>query len=91
MKKLIWFCFGIGVGILAAKQLEENPRAQELVDDATRKAREFGAAVSEGFREREAELQTQGKPAKSATVSRTAKTKTVSKQAVKSANQPAAK
>lgn len=56
MKKLIWFASGIAAGLFAAKQLRENPQAQELVDDATKRAKEFGAAVSEGFREREAEL-----------------------------------
>lgn len=56
MKKLIWFASGIAAGLFVAKQLRENPQAQELVDDATKRAKEFGAAVSEGFREREAEL-----------------------------------
>jgi hypothetical protein len=56
MKKLIWFASGIAAGLFAAKQLRENSQAQELVDDATKRAKEFGAAVSEGFREREAEL-----------------------------------
>mgnify|MGYP000098905225 CR=1 FL=1 len=56
MKKLIWFASGIAAGLFAAKQLRENPQAQELVDDAAKRAKEFGAAVSEGYREREAEL-----------------------------------
>ena len=56
MKKLIWFATGVGLGVYLAKQLDENPRAQEAVDVAAEKAKNFGAAVSEGFREREAEL-----------------------------------
>jgi hypothetical protein len=63
MKKFIWFVGGIAAGLFAAKQLRENPQAQELVDDATKRAKEFGAAVSEGFREREAEIAKQAKPA----------------------------
>ena len=58
MKKFIWFVGGIAAGLFAAKQLRENPQAQVLVDDASKRAKEFGAAVSEGFREREAELAT---------------------------------
>lgn len=56
MKKLFWFAAGIGLGIAAARQLEENPKAQDLAADVSKRAKEFGAAVSEGFREREAEI-----------------------------------
>jgi hypothetical protein len=56
MKKLIWFIAGISLGVLTAQQLRENPKAQELASDVTRRAKEFGAAVSDGFREREAEI-----------------------------------
>jgi len=77
MKKFIWFVGGIAAGLFAAKQLRENPQAQELVDDATKRAKEFGAAVSEGFREREAEIAKQTKPA--------------SKSPAKPASKPAAK
>lgn len=77
MKKFIWFVGGIAAGMFAAKQLRENPQAQELVDDAAKRAKDFGAAVSEGFREREAELASAAKPA--------------SKTAAKPASKPAAK
>lgn len=56
MKKLILFATGVGLGVYLAKQLDENPRAQAAMDVAATKAKNFGAAVSEGFREREAEL-----------------------------------
>jgi hypothetical protein len=56
MKKLLWFIAGISLGLAAAKQLSENPKAQVLANDVARRAKEFGAAVSEGYREREAEL-----------------------------------
>jgi hypothetical protein len=56
MKKFLWFIAGISLGLAATKQLSENPKAQELAADVTRRAKDFGAAVSEGFREREAEL-----------------------------------
>jgi hypothetical protein len=56
MKKIFWFVTGIAAGLAVAKQLAENPKAAAVVDDAAAKAKEFGAAISEGFREREAEL-----------------------------------
>jgi TRAP-type mannitol/chloroaromatic compound transport system substrate-binding protein len=56
MKKIFWFVTGIAAGLAVAKQLAENPKAAAVLDDATAKAKEFGAAISEGFREREAEL-----------------------------------
>lgn len=56
MKKIFWFVTGIAAGLAVAKQLAENPKAAAVVDDAAARAKEFGAAISEGFREREAEL-----------------------------------
>ena len=64
MKKLIWFAAGIAIGTLAVKQLEENPKAQEFVKEARDRAKDFGAAVSEGFREREAEIVAENTPKK---------------------------
>ena len=71
MKKLIWFAVGIAIGAYATKQLEVNPQAQAVADDVSRRAKEFGAAVSEGFREREAEL---AKPAAKPAAKTAAKT-----------------
>jgi|APCry1669189034_1035192.scaffolds.fasta_scaffold03931_2 hypothetical protein len=56
MKKLLWFAAGIAIGLAATKQLNENPKAQELAADLTKRAKDFGTAIGEGFREREAEL-----------------------------------
>jgi hypothetical protein len=56
MKKLFWFIAGITLGVVAVRQLDENPQARQFADEATRRAKSFGAAVSEGFREREAQL-----------------------------------
>jgi hypothetical protein len=81
MKKLIWFASGIAAGLFAAKQLRENPQAQELVDDATKRAKEFGAAVSEGFREREAELAKASAPKAAAVKKPAAKKPTAAKRA----------
>ena len=56
MKKAFWFVTGIAAGLVAAKQLQENPKTKELVDDVWSRVRELGDVVVEGFREREAEL-----------------------------------
>ncbi len=56
MKKAFWFVTGIAAGLVAAKQLQENPKTKELVDDVWSHVRELGDVVVEGFREREAEL-----------------------------------
>ena len=56
MEKAFWLLTGIAAGLVIAKQLDENPKAQAVVDDAAKRAKEFGAAIAEGFREREAEL-----------------------------------
>ena len=56
MKKFFWLMTGVAAGLVIARQIESNPRAQAVVDDATAKAKEFGAAIAEGFKEREAEL-----------------------------------
>ena len=77
MKKLIWFVAGIAIGTLAVRQLEDNPKAKEFVKEAKERAKDFGAAVSEGFREREAEIAGQTAPKKASTAKRaTAKTAT---------------
>lgn len=56
MSKLGWFLAGIGVGALALREYRENPRAQEAVDEIYSAAKEFGAAVTAGYKERESEL-----------------------------------
>ena len=63
MKKAFWFITGIAAGLVAAKQLQENPKTKAIVDDVMLRVRELGDVVAEGFREREAELAAEKKPA----------------------------
>jgi hypothetical protein len=56
MSKLGWFAIGIAIGAAVVTQVRDNPKAQQAIDDALASAQDFGAAVAEGFREREAEL-----------------------------------
>lgn len=96
MKKAFWLLTGIAAGLVIAKQLDENPKAQAVVDDAAKRAKQFGAAIAEGFREREAELaQPTKKPAaKPAAASKAATNKPAAKKPVAKktvARKPAAK
>jgi hypothetical protein len=90
MKKIFWFVTGIAAGLAVAKQLAENPKAAAAVDEAAARAKEFGAAVTEGFREREAEL---AKPAvkKTAAKKPAAKRPAAKKSAVKKTSKPSTK
>lgn len=56
MSRLSWFLAGIGLGALAVVQLRDNPKAQQAVDELYEAAKDFGAAVADGYREREEEL-----------------------------------
>lgn len=63
MKKAFWFITGIAAGLVAAEQLKSNPKAKAIADDLMAKVRELGDVAAEGFREREAELAADKKPA----------------------------
>jgi hypothetical protein len=56
MSKLGWLVAGVALGALAVLQYRDNPKAKQVMDGAVGTAKDFGAAVAEGFREREAEL-----------------------------------
>ncbi|MEY4276392.1 MAG: hypothetical protein RIS26_855 [Actinomycetota bacterium] len=59
MKKLFWLAAGITVGLVAAKQIEKNPKAKAAYDDATERLKTLANAFLEGYEE-------ETKPAKSA-------------------------
>ncbi|MEY4349661.1 MAG: hypothetical protein RL719_958 [Actinomycetota bacterium] len=84
MRKLFWLVSGISLGLVLAKQIEQNPAAKAIANDVERAAREFGNAVVEGFREREEELAPK-KPASAAkpVVRKPAARKPASKPAAK--------
>jgi hypothetical protein len=56
MKRGFWLISGVALGLVLARRVADNPKAQAVVDDAARRAKEFGSAVAEGFKEREAEV-----------------------------------
>lgn len=56
MKSALWLVIGIGVGFLAAHQVARTPQGKQFFDDVDAKAREFGSAVVDGYKQRESEL-----------------------------------
>lgn len=56
MKKLLWLVAGVGLGFVAAHQLNKTPEGRRFFEDVDAKAREFGSAVVDGYKAREEEL-----------------------------------
>lgn len=56
MKNFIWFVVGVGAGFAAAHQLNKTQQGNAFFSELDSKAREFGEALSDGYRQREAEL-----------------------------------
>ncbi len=69
MKKLFWLAAGISVGLIAAKEIEKNPKAKAAYDDATDRLRAFAQAFVEGYEE-------ESKPAAKPAAKRTSAPKT---------------
>jgi hypothetical protein len=56
VKKILFLVVGVGIGFFAAHQFSKTPQGRQFFDDVDSKAREFGSAVIDGYRAREAEL-----------------------------------
>jgi hypothetical protein len=56
MKSMLWFAIGVATGFAVAHQVNRSPEGRRFFAGVDSKAREFTAAVSEGYRSREAEL-----------------------------------
>lgn len=56
MKSFLWLLAGVAIGFAVAHQVNETAKGREFFDSIDRKARDFGEAVSDGYRQREAEL-----------------------------------
>ena len=56
MKKILWLVAGVGIGFAAAHQINKTPEGRKFFEDVDSKAREFGGAVVDGYKAREAEL-----------------------------------
>ncbi len=56
MKGVFLLIIGVGIGFLAAHQIAKTPEGKKFFSDVDWKAREFGSAVVDGYKSREAEL-----------------------------------
>jgi len=56
MKNVLWLIVGVGVGFIAAHQIAKTPQGKQFFDDVNAKAHDFGDAVVDGYKQREAEL-----------------------------------
>lgn len=87
MNKLFWLVAGVAIGVVVAKQIEENPQARKAYKEAKASLQEFADAVAEGYKDRETELaKKSGKKSSKSTVKPRAKVASRS-----SARKPAAK
>jgi hypothetical protein len=58
MSRFGWFIAGLGLGAIAAHQAKENPKVKAAAEELLTAAKDFGVAVTDGYKEREAELKT---------------------------------
>lgn len=56
MKSLLWLLVGVALGFAVAHKVNETPKGREFFSGLDKKARDFGEAVSDGYRQREAEI-----------------------------------
>jgi hypothetical protein len=56
MKGILLLAVGVAAGFVAAHQIAKTPEGAKFFADVDAKAREFGSAVVDGYRAREAEL-----------------------------------
>jgi hypothetical protein len=56
MKNALWFIVGVAVGAVAAHQYSRTEQGAQFFDEVDSRAREFGTAVIDGYKQREAEL-----------------------------------
>lgn len=70
MKKLFWLVTGVAVGLVAAKEIEKNPKAKAAYDDASARLRTLVQAFAEGYEE---ETKASKPSTKTSTASKSAK------------------
>ena len=56
MKSFLWLVVGVAIGFVVAHKVNETPQGKQFFSALDKKARDFGEAVSDGYRQREAEL-----------------------------------
>lgn len=56
MKGLFLLIAGVAIGFVVAHQVSNTDQGKQFFDDVDTKARDFGSAVIDGYKAREAEL-----------------------------------
>lgn len=56
MKSFFWLVAGVGLGFVLAHKINQTEKGHQFFSTLDQKARGFGEAVSDGYREREAEI-----------------------------------
>lgn len=56
MKSALMLIAGVAIGFVVAHQVSRTTEGKQFFDDVDAKAREFGSAVVDGYKAREAEL-----------------------------------
>ncbi len=56
MKSIVLLVVGVAAGFLVAHQVAKTPEGKRFFEDVDSRAREFGSAVVDGYKVREAEL-----------------------------------
>lgn len=56
MKSILLLAVGVAAGFVVAHQVSKTPQGKQFFDDVDSRAREFGSAVVDGYKAREAEL-----------------------------------
>lgn len=58
MKGIFLLAVGVAAGFVVAHQVAKTPEGKKFFEDVDSKARQFGSAVVDGYKVREAELRT---------------------------------
>jgi hypothetical protein len=56
MKNILLLILGVGAGFVIAHQVSKTPAGKQFFDDVDSRAKEFSAALVDGYKAREAEL-----------------------------------
>ena len=75
MKGLLLLVVGAAAGFVIAHQVAKTPQGKQFFDSVDSKAKEFGDAVVDGYRSREAELRAAVSDAQAAVVDITKRAK----------------
>jgi hypothetical protein len=59
VKNILLLVVGVGAGFAIAHQVNKTPAGKKFFDDVETRAKEFGAALVDGYKAREAELRSE--------------------------------